>query len=331
MDFSTYMIDDHGLVTLSDDLQNWIDEGTSWRRHWLYHQICQTRYTETHGARPSPNAAGSDLKARGFHLFPNLLDTSNCVSLSQSITHFLENKYGSVHDLEDREHTTSWSHQRAGVVRQIMPQIFTEEVVAAIENYFDCHFQIFSLSLNRYLPSPESTESFNWHRDHEPPQQLHMMVYLSGASNDGGRTQVLDLETTRRAASLGYSYPPIDRRTNDLGDIFRADADSVEVISPELSPGGAMIFAAPRNLHRGVLPLDAPRDTLLMLLMPCPISHRVRLETNFARILTAGPHTTCCAFSPFGNFSPSTVERHGNVPEWAVMSEMYPPENKIPD
>lgn len=329
MDFNDYEIDELGRVNLSENLSAWVDEGTSWRRHWLYHDICRKKFQDAQGGPPPESESGKILKNQGFALAPELLDAATCERFTQSISQYVANKYGALEGLGDTALTATWSHQRAAMFRQALPILFNKDVTSAIEDYFGSYFQVFSVTMNRYLPTPEKDVSFMWHRDSEPPQQLHFMVYLTGASDKGGRTDIVDLTTTRRAAMAGYSFPPIENRKEDIHEVLN-DEEEIEVTKPEFGPGGAMIFAAPRTLHRGQLPKSSWRDTILMLLWPSPIPWQERLDNNFASILRDGPHYTSGALNPFGSVSLSTREKHGLPPRWAELGEMFPAEEVVP-
>jgi hypothetical protein len=51
MGFPQYTVDSAGNVHLSDDLNAWMLL-SSWRRHGLYHRICQQEYRSQHGQAP---------------------------------------------------------------------------------------------------------------------------------------------------------------------------------------------------------------------------------------------------------------------------------------
>ncbi|MEK9673590.1 MAG: hypothetical protein VW268_13990 [Rhodospirillaceae bacterium] len=328
-DLTEYTVDELGAVHLSQELTDWVAAGTAWRRHWLYHRICREQYQRTHGGPPPETEAGTAFSRTGYRMLPGAIPENDCGLLSHSVSQFVENKYGRLTDLDETALSASWSHQRAATVRRSLPGILNSDVTAMIEAYYGCHFQIFSATLNRYLPSEDKDVSFLWHRDCEPPQQLHLMVYLTGASDEGGRTAAVDLEVTRRAGEAGYAYPPLVDRVTDLADVAGLDGD-VEFLNPELGPGGAFLFAAPRILHRGQLPSAGWRDTLLMLIWPSPIPWQERFNNNFPTMLRDGPHYMSGALNPFGGISLSPREQFGQPPRWAELSHFFPPEGELP-
>ncbi|HBT40686.1 MAG TPA: hypothetical protein DEB21_01165, partial [Rhodospirillaceae bacterium] len=69
MDFSQYTVDSLGNVHLSGDLNAWM-LSSSWRRHGLYHRICQQEYRSRHGGLPPARAAADDLRDHGVCLLP---------------------------------------------------------------------------------------------------------------------------------------------------------------------------------------------------------------------------------------------------------------------
>ena len=72
MDFSQYTVDSYGNVHLSGDLNAWM-LSSSWRRHGLYHRICQQEYRSRHGGPPSTPADDGDLRDLGVSLLPRVL------------------------------------------------------------------------------------------------------------------------------------------------------------------------------------------------------------------------------------------------------------------
>ena len=329
MDLTGYTIDQVGAVDLSDELKAWAEEGNCWRRYWLYHRVCREAYEKAHGGPPPGTPDGRVLSEKGVLVADRIIDPTDCETFSQAFSDSLENKFGRLEGLDKTVFTLQWNHRRGALLRELLPQIFSPERSAAIENYFGAYFQIIGVSLNRYFPSKERDISFLWHRDCEPPQQLHLMVYLTGASDKGGRTEALNIEATRRAAEAGYSYPYLDSRTSDLDTVFGGSAEGTFVYKPDLEPGGGMLFAAPRNLHRGVLPSEGWRDTMLFLVIPSPIPWDQRVAVNFPTILRNGPHINCSNINPFGRFSP-WEEGPRVVPEWAQLSYLEPLDGSLP-
>ncbi|HBC08344.1 MAG TPA: hypothetical protein DC046_12310, partial [Rhodospirillaceae bacterium] len=50
-----------------------------------------------------------------------------------------------------------------------------------------------------------------WHRDYQPPQQFHLMVYLTDSNEEGGGTTFLNFEDTKAAAYAGIHFQSMDK------------------------------------------------------------------------------------------------------------------------
>jgi hypothetical protein len=323
MDALQYSIDQSGDVQTSDDLIAW-SASSSWQRYWLFHRICQDHYLRTHGGPPAAVAGGNALVEKGVSLHPSLLNLGGCNALMQSIDQHMEEAVGD--GPKDLQYIIPWTAFRANLLRRVLPQVISPEITATLEEYYGCHFQILAINMRRNFPSREQDVSFIWHRDFEPSQQVHLIVYLSGASDEGGRTEVLDAAATRAAAEAGYGFASLSERTDDLDRVFGRPASDVKVITPEFKPGGGLLFAAPRNLHRGRLPKSHWRDTLLLVFVPSPISWRERLAHTFENVLMNGPAVTSSMVNPLLKFAHSSLDNHGLPPDWASLGALYPPD-----
>jgi len=318
-----YSVDDVGSVLLDAATEAWVDKETSWLRFGLYHAICRDYYLRIQGGPPPVPEDGTALEQLGALQVPGMLSRADSETLSLSITQAFERLQTPLDKASEHVFWAPWSMQRISMVRGLLPEILSPAVTKEIEHYFGCHFQIVSMVLNRLFASgDEPGVSFLWHRDHVPPQQLHMIVYLTGASDEFGRTEVMDMDATRRAADTGYSYPPEAQRTGDLAEIFGDGASTVSVLQPELDPGGGLFLAAPRVLHRGIVPKTKWRDTMMCVLIPCPIPFEARAQALFPLQYRDDSNLITNAFSPFGAFSTISMAQHGVAPNWAKKSKM---------
>ncbi len=318
-----YLVDPAGDVQVGDDMIAWSAQ-SSWQRYWLFHRICQDNYIRRHGGPPPPVAGGNALAETGVSLHPGLLSLGGCNALTQSIEQHMTECVGD--GPRELQYVVPWTQQRASLLRRVLPHVISPQITAILEDYYGSHFQILAINMRRNFPSQDKDVSFVWHRDCEPSQQVHLIVYLSGASDEGGRTEVLDAEATRKAAEAGYGFAPLDKRTDSLDEVFGQPADDVTVISPEFSPGGGLLFAAPRNLHRGRLPTAKWRDTLLFLFVPSPVPWRERLAQNGDMVLMDGPCITSSMRNPLLKFADSPEANHGVAPDWAELGGLYPPD-----
>lgn len=320
-----YSVDDLGDVTAADQLVSWA-ANSSWQRHWLFHRICQEHYKKRNGAFHSSNGDKSPFVARGISEHASVLDQNSCATLMKSMDEHMAQVLGEGGTPDQPQYIIPWTQYRANVLRRALPRILTDELSSVLLEYYGCEFQLLAANLRRHFPSEQTDVSFVWHRDEEPGQQVHLIIYLNGASDDTGRTEALDLAATRKAAEAGYGYPGLADRTNDLDEVFGGSAEGVEVVSPSLDPGGGILLAAPRVLHRGRLPKTSRRDTLLLVFIPSPIPWRDRLASTFNNTLMNGQSLTAALINPFDRFSRSSQSAHGVPPEWAILGDLYPPD-----
>ncbi|HAD86531.1 MAG TPA: hypothetical protein DCG48_04140 [Rhodospirillaceae bacterium] len=321
-----YAIDPQGDVQTTEELIAW-SANSSWQRYWLFHRFCQDRYQQVTGGPPAPLAGGNALAERGISLHPGMLNLGGCNAMTQAIDQYMADVLPE-NGTPDLSYTVPWTGHQAHLLKRILPQILSPSVEAELEEYYGSYFQVLAVNLRRNFPSDGRDVSFLWHRDHEPSQQVHLIVYLSGASDEGGRTEVLDFQATREAAEAGYSFPSLEDRSDDLNAVFGRQADDVTITSPEFGPGGGLLFAAPRALHRGRLPRTKWRDTLLFLFLPSPVPWRDRLAHTFNSVLMNGANVSSCMVNPLRKFARSEMAHHGDAPDWAKLGELYPPDGK---
>jgi hypothetical protein len=320
-----YHIDELGSVILPPEMGDLLDGQSSWSRHHAYHMICRNEYQRVHGGPPTAPDAGDGFAQCGVEAVPHVLPADECAALSASISQAVEIKYGEDGITQGMTAEVSWSPQRAAAFRRLLPVIFRPEIVQRIEHYYGSHFQVVSAMLSRRYPGEaEGDVSFLWHRDRVPPQQAHFIIYLTGASAQSGSTEVIGLEDTRHAAEAGYAFPDMKERTAELAEILPQDVGSVNVIRPQLDPGGGVLLAAPRVLHKGAFPTEGWRDTLQMVMIPSPVPWDRRVAAMFPNFLVQRKHYTSAEFSPFGAFPRTTFEQHGLVPDWALGGGMMP-------
>ena len=212
---------------------------------------------------------------------------------------------------------------RIHAVRQIIPTILNGPLGKALEAYFGSYFRLMSLSLVRGFPG-ETQGSFMWHRDFEPPQQTHLMIYLTDSSETTGGTSFLNLEETKIAAESGIHYQPDDiDRPDTIEKMEEKVGRKLHPYRPDLKAGDGILFGAPRILHQGNLPKEGWRDTLMMLFLPSPVPWDEFLAKDTKKFFVTR-HPGASFIEPFsGQILPS---RTHDVLEWAAMGEMFPPE-----
>lgn len=151
-----------------------------------------------------------------------------------------------------------------GFVTGIIPKILNNKITAYLEDYFESHFSISLILFAEAFPDPEPITSFRWHRDVGPLSQTHIMVYLDGAEETGGRTDFINYADSQKLEEAGYTPgKPKDRRLS-IKDI----SDEIEIISPKPEAGDALIFNATRIFHCGVHPIRHTRKVMFLILRP---------------------------------------------------------------
>lgn len=173
------------------------------------------------------------------------------------------------------------SNQAQDVTMKIVDTLFTVDFVSFLENYFRSYFSINHVLYSRALPDPNPIVSFRWHRDFGPKSQTHIMVYLDSTQETGGRTAFLNYEDSKKVEKIGYEgISALDKRSVSLDERY----SGVEIISPEVNAGDALIFNATRILHKGIHPDIKYRDVLFFILQADLVPYRERLskETLFS-------------------------------------------------
>ena len=97
-----------------------------------------------------------------------------------------------------------------------------------------------------------------------------------------------------------------------------------------MAPGDALVFAAPRVLHRGWLPAHEPRDVLLFVLQPSFTPWHHELEDFGIDHLFLDHTKNTLHTNPFEMFHPNVkAEQSDKVPfidGWVVLGDLMPAE-----
>ncbi|MDA0998142.1 MAG: hypothetical protein O2944_08050 [Proteobacteria bacterium] len=215
----------------------------------------------------------------GYVSYPGLITLERARSQSKLIGQILAKQGGADGPTSPGEANVSASPDPRfdAALRELIPELITDDIVTEIESALGAHFRIDFASFYRSHSIAEPQGSFLWHRDLAPMSQVHLLVYLTDGPERGG-TSYLNRTDTRRAAQNGYHFLPIGKRAGDLGPIFANRGDPPTVFTPVISAGDAILFSAPRVLHRGVLPTGAPRDALLLIFQASPVPWRIEFE-----------------------------------------------------
>lgn len=295
-----------------------------WRRHAVYHRICQQTYEAKDAGPPS------ELTETGIEVLPGLLAAGDGEHLSDLATSVLEedaeNIVGNRADYNDL--TLSDAFRNAIIER--LPKILSEPTVAHLEQHFGCHFRIDTVSAFRTLPVPVPEVSFLWHRDVAPMSQVHIMVYLTGSGPGSGQTSFLSLAQTRDAAHVGYHYPDIRERSDDIAATLEPTSVTPEVICPLVRPGDGLAFSSARVLHRGHLPSEGFRDVMIIVLLPSFAPWHQDIEDFGTDHMFLHASKSTLKTNPYHPLMPNIEEEMdlNLIPDepWIIEGELYPPD-----
>lgn len=165
-------------------------------------------------------------------------------------------------------------------VRMVLASLFGPEMDRRITAFFGSEYLIKWFTVVRASPHPVSESSFRWHVDGGPTVHAKLMVYLTGSSEHGGRTDFIDRESSRKLFAAGYHFPDINDRKEDLGE-FAAKAGAPWPPPPcRIEAGEAALFMPNLVLHRGILPTSGSRYTITACLLPSPVPWREHFERH---------------------------------------------------
>ena len=288
-------------------------------RHALYHQICQQIYA---AQNEPPRGPDSSLAARGFDVLRGTVDRSEAAAISRMVSDQI--------GVTDRVLTVvPVSGSLEARLLAAMESTLDGGLSELLEAYYASHFRVVHCQLYRTEVDGEKHYSFRWHRDLEPMAQVHVMIYFTSSGPDDGGTQFLDLAETARLAANGYAFRAFEDRVLSLDSAFPEGENSPAPERPFVDLGDAVIFAAPRVLHRGVAPKNGHRDVLVLNIMPSLVPWRATLEefgTDHLFSADGGTRNTLMTdpFDPLVAYF-AAEPGHINVPVWAMFGGMLPP------
>lgn len=315
-----YQQGDNGRMVLEPNIREQLLEISSWSRYFAYHDMCRQLYRQSHpdaATRPLP-----DISRAGFQRFSALVSPEQVASLVQLLDDGVAGP-----DLDEAGKpmwlgSLRWTMARIHVVRQTLATIFGGPLGAALEGYFGSYFRVMSVSLVRGYPG-QASGSFLWHRDYQPPQQTHLMVYLTDSSEEGGGTTFLDLEDTKAAALSGFHFHGTDESRVDTIEKLEAKVGKrLTTHRFDLKAGDGVLFAAPRILHQGNRPKTGWRDTLMVLVLPSPVPWEAFIAKDTAKYFITR-HPGAATIEPFEDTS--LPRENFSCPDWAALGEMFPP------
>lgn len=301
-------------------------------RHLAYHLICRSVYAQTVGEPPDPPSL--EFREAGVTTIPAVIPRNLALKLSAFATELLAAAKDSIKEKSEYQAdganlTVPIPAEFRSVFLDLLPTIFAPAVARPIEHTLASHFRIDHWALYRTRPVPVAQGSFQWHRDLAPMGQIHIMLYLTDSGPEGGGTEFLSLADTRRMAEAGYAFPNVGERISELSDLIGAEAEAIRPIRPRPNAGDAILFAATRVLHRGILPKRGFRDVLLLVLHPSTQPWRHELEDfGSSHIFVSGDREAYIS-NPFRRFNPTLPEGYTKAPteappSWAAYGYLTP-------
>lgn len=106
---------------------------------------------------------------------------------------------------KDLQYIIPWTAFRVNLLCRVLPQVISSEITAKLEEYYGSNFQNRAINMRRDFPPREKDVSFIWHRGFEPNQQARLIVYLGGASDEGGRTEEPEPGKTAEGSLAGQA------------------------------------------------------------------------------------------------------------------------------
>ncbi len=311
----------NGRLILTPESRAMIMEMHPWERYTAYHDYCRQIYRQNNPAGQSlPEPQVSNL---GHQVLPNLISPEDVAALQQLLDERVDGPNLDADGNPMWFASLPWTMMRINVVRQVLGRMFAGDISKALEAYFGSYFRIMSLSLVRGFPG-KADGSFLWHRDYQPPQQFHLMVYLTDSNEEGGGTTFLNFEDTKAAAYAGIHFQSMDKeRFYSIKDMEAKVGRPMTTYRPEMTAGDGVMFAAPRILHQGNRPKAGQRDTLQLLMLPSPVPWDEYLAREPGRVFVS-EHPGAAFFEPFEG---TGLAKNDDVPvcDWAVATMMFPP------
>ena len=319
MDLRIEKIDRGKMLLASDDIRKSVGGLNAWIRHLVYHQTCQS-VAPVAPVDPGSDTPAERLTTTGFHQISSDLDNADIGALTGVIDDALGDAKSEGEPGKEL-HAVDWTPERRQIVAGLLGKMITPEVRQMLEGYFGTHFRILSLNMARLFPLDFNPVSFQWHRDMEPAQQTHLMVYLTDGTIEAGSTSFMSLDDSRRAAENGYGFPNAAQRTASIEDLSERSGHELTAHSPEIQKGDIMAFAATRVLHKGNVPKTGHRDVITLLVLPSPIPWDEYFQA-WPDVFVQN-HPGLAGIEPFeGTRLNDTGKRE--VPPWAILTDMMP-------
>ena len=166
--------------------------------------------------------------------------------------------------------------------------VFTPDIVQAVESYFRSYFKIYWVQVYRTLPSANPPEkSFLWHVDNCPQEVVKLMVYLTDTRENTGAFRLKPRPLSRSMLARGFW----DRAQNVRFERELEDDATTTVF--EGGKGTRILFLNWGCIHRAKHPELSHRDVAVFNLIPSTIpwdeharAHRAELSQRDEDVCT---------------------------------------------
>ena len=310
-------ISDGKYLNLEPESERVILKKNHFHVHAAHHIICRELYAKQ--KQETKEKQQQELKNNGLYIVRNCIASDEANQISKMIDDVIEHQIFPMMDI------VPFGELRRVLV-SLLPQIFQPMNTLLIENYLGSYFRVAETQLYRtQMGSGQTNISCKWHRDAAPMAQLHLLLYLTSRHQHDPGTQILSLSDTLRMAKYGYSYGPFDERLDDLSTVLPKDAPLPEIIDPEFEAGDAIIFSAPRMLHKGLIGHGNYRDVFLLTLLPSFIPWQEDIEhLGTEHLFPEEKGLNTLQGNPFSRFFDENGKFDNHFPHWVVSGALLP-------
>src|SRR3989344_1193172 len=158
-------------------------------------------------------------------------------------------------------------------------QLFTNDIVQTVENYYGSFFKVYWVQVYRTLPTDKDADaSFLWHVDNCPPQVVKLMVYLTDTQENTGAFRLKPRPLSAQLLDQGF----FDRSKNDRFAHVLNDASTTKVF--EGPKGTSILFLNWACVHRAKHPEIRHRDVAVFFLIPSLVPWDQHLKENMENL-----------------------------------------------
>ncbi|WP_158498832.1 hypothetical protein [Magnetospira sp. QH-2] len=166
-----------------------------------------------------------------------------------------------------------------GFIAELLSQVFTDETDSALTAYFGSEYHADWYSLQMSDPGAPGNYSNDWHFDVGSTRQLKILCFLNDVEEHQAPTLYLPIDQSKLFARLGYGYPAVEDRLNDLSPLAQAHGLSYTPEAVPLKAGEALMFNPQVLLHRGQVPLNS-RYLIQIAVIPSSVHWKQTLASG---------------------------------------------------